>query len=398
MSPIGFVAILITAAAIPFGSMRFTLGRLLAALALMVLHIAATFWYFRYVQFNIADTYFYYYTPANFAHVGFGIGTVFVVRATQFLKTTLGATYLDCFMMFQAFGFWGLMIMMRLFQEILAKTHSEASVLPMYLLFLPSIHFWTSAIGKDAPLFFAVCLCTWAVMNLSSRLVPFGVGLLVMVLFRAHIAMITVVALAVAALMHGRMTIGRKVMLLIVLVGGAGVLVNAVNSSLTIDVTSAGSVSNFFTERDNIAATASGGTSIGNAAFPIRLFTLLFRPLFIDAGGLLGFVPSMENVGSLALFTFLIIQRKTLRNLYQRVFFVRYALAMAIILILLLALINYNVGLGLRQRVMIMPPLFALLVATWAVRARRVPTQYPQFGPNLLNNVGANKPVSDIPG
>jgi hypothetical protein len=373
------------------------MGRLLAALSLMVLHLVAALWYYRYVQFNTADTYFYYYTPANFAHVGFGIGTVFVVKTTQFLKMDLGATYLDCFMMFQAFGFWGLMILMRLFQEIHIKTQTPESVLPIYLLFLPSIHFWTGAIGKDAPLLFAVCLSTWAVMNLSNRMIAFLTGLLVMVLFRAHIAMITVVALAVAALMHGRMTIGRKAMLLIVLVAGAGVLVNAVNSSLTIDVTSAGSVSNFFTERDNIAATATGGTSIGNAAFPIRLFTLLFRPLFIDAGGLLGFVTSLENLGSIALFGFLIIQRKTVRALYKRVFFVRYTLAMSIILILLLALINYNVGLGLRQRVMIMPPLFALLVATWALRPRRVAANYDQFGSALLNNVSPNKALGDVP-
>ena len=210
---------------------------------------------------------------------------------------------------------------MRLFQEVEVSLKSGSMNAPLMLLFLPSLHFWTTAPGKDAPLFFAVSLCTWAVMNFGKRLIPFTIGLIIMVLFRAHIALITVMSLAIAALIHGKMTVGRKFILLTITVAGAVILISAVNSSLNLDVTSSGSLSSFYSERDQIAASSTGTTSIGNAAYFVRLFSLLFRPLFVDASGGFGLIPSVENLGSIALFAYLLLNWPDVRALTRHVFY-----------------------------------------------------------------------------
>jgi hypothetical protein len=316
---------------------------------------------------------------------------------TQFLKHSAGATYLDSFFVFQGFGFFGLMLLMRLFQEIEMAMNTRASRLSTYLLFLPSLHFWTSAIGKDAPLFFAICLCAWAVMRIRRRWIVFCAGIFLMVLFRAHIALITMMSVALAAATHGRFTAGRRLALLTIAAVGAVILTGAVNSTLKLDITSSGSLSSFFAERDQIAAASSGSTTIGDAGYPMRLISLLFRPFFIDVSGFLGFVPSAENVGSVLLFGYMIIKWQQLRWLTKRVFFMRYALSFTIILVLLLASVNYNLGLGIRQRVMALPTLLSILVAMWGMRQHRFGAPLNQYGAKLLSRVPANKSVTESP-
>jgi len=373
------------------------MGRLLIALLLFIAHVAATFVYYTYVLSHLSDTEFYYFDRFGFSHQPFGFGTIFVVQSTQFLKKTLGATYLDSFLAFQTFGYWGLMLLMRLFQEIQIAMRAPESNAALALLFLPSLQFWTTAPGKDAPLFFAVTLATWSVLKFGKRLIPFCIALVIMVLFRAHIALITVMSLAIAALIHGKMTVGRKFILLTVTVVGAVVLINAVNSSLNLDVTSAGSLATFYSERDQIAASSSGTTSIGNASYFVKLFSLLFRPLFIDASGGFGLIPSIENVGSVALFIYLLLNWNDVRALTRHVFYMRFALAFTIILLMLLASVNYNVGLGIRQRVMALPALLSILVAVWTIRVHRFALPNNQNGPRFIRPVAVNEPVTDSP-
>ena len=81
-------------------------------------HIGTTILYYFWVQTTVADTILYYDDPYSFYGTGFGMGTRFVIYMVQYLKDILGGTYLDYFLLFQAFGFWGVVLMMRIFEEI----------------------------------------------------------------------------------------------------------------------------------------------------------------------------------------------------------------------------------------------------------------------------------------
>lgn len=369
MTIVGIIGIALSFAAVPLGLSRISLSRLLFVLLLAVLHNAASVAYYTYTQTHLADATFYYYDAGFFSQSSWtSFGTPFVGHITQLLKSGFHATYLDCFLMFQASGFCGLMILLRTFSEIHQKVATSETLLPFYLLLLPSIHFWTSAIGKDAPLFFAVSLCTWSLLNPSKRVVFLAIAVAVMVLFRAHIALIAAVALAISAAMHGKLSAGRKLAILIFVAAALLVLVTTVQTSLNLNIMDPDSVSKFLEARQAAETLDTGANSFGNAIFPVRLLSLLFRPLFFDAHSAMGMIASLENVGSLCLFIYLVIRRRDVAMLSRRVFFVRFVLTFSVLLVLLLAAFNYNIGLGLRQRVMILPPLFSLFVAVWAYR------------------------------
>ena len=369
---VGLTGAAISVAALPFSSVRLTKGKILLAAALLGLHMAGCVGYYLYVQDASADTALYYFFT-RYAQQDFAVGTVFVAKLTQYLRFQLGGSYFECFVFFQSLGFWGVILLMRSFQEIQQKIGASEMLLPTYLLFLPSIHFWTSAIGKDAPLFLAVSLCVWSALNWRKRLVPFALALVIMVLFRAHIALIAVLAVAVAAFLQPGFSIGRKAALMGLTVVGGLLLAESVEQTTSVDVTSASSFASFADRQSHIAESVTGTTSIGNAPLVVRFFSLLFRPLFFDAGGAAGLISSLENVGSILLFVYLARNWRSIRALARQVFFLQFCIAFSAILIVLLSFVYYNVGLGLRERVMVFPPLLCVFVASWAMP--RVPAR-----------------------
>ena len=331
-------------------------------------HIGTTSLYYFWVQTTVADTILYYDDPYSFYGTGFGMGTRFVIYMVQYLKDILGGTYLDYFLLFQAFGFWGVVLMMRIFEEIHIELGTKQSPFTYLLFFLPSIHFWTSAIGKDAPLFLAASLAVWSAMQLRRRFIAFGLSILIMVLFRPSIALAALMALALSAFIDPRNSVGTKLVLLLAAFAAVVPVLGTVENTFRVDVTSAESVSDFFQYQSEISAQDEGGSAVVGASYPVRIFSLLFRPLFVDANGAFGLIASLENLFLMFILFQMLRNFGSVKKLVRSVFFVRFGSIFAVVLILLLGFVYYNVGLGLRQKVMFMPGLLTLFVAVLAVK------------------------------
>ena len=398
MTPISIVAVMISFAVIGIAWDRFTTSRLFMSVLLLMAHLAATFYYYGYSRSNIADASSYYFDPLNVGNAPWRTGTIFVTKICQLLKTNFGASYLDCFLLFQTFGFAGLMILARMFGEIETKLGVPERRGYWALLFLPSLHFWTTAIGKDAPIFFGLCLCLWAMMNLRKRFVFFCASLAVMVLFRAHIALISVTALACSSFFGSSATFGRKMGLMAFAMAGIWITSGAVQSALGVDATSFSSVAGYLDQQNQTFSGIGGSTSIGDASLPVRAFSLLFRPFFFDAHGTQAIVASIENVGVAIGLIFLLARWRDLLHLVRRVPFIRFAALLGFMILFVLTLVYYNVGLGLRQRVMAFPMIYALLVAVWGMRQKQRLAPVPQPANRLMVNAKTNTPALELRG
>lgn len=371
MTPVGLVAIVVSLAALAAFSTRPTATRILFFLGLIILHFAACFAAYHYFQSNVSDATGYYYDRLGMVRWKFQPGTVFTVKMVQFLKAIIGGSYLDYFLLFQTFGIWGLAFLMRTFEEI----HELAGVPPTttsyLLLLLPGLHFWTSFIGKDAPLFFAVALSVWAAIRLSRRFVGFALAIGVMLLFRPHIALVAITAVAGAAfLARGTAPLARAILLAIAL-AAATYIVATVESTLQIRFNNADSISDWFSRQSEASKQFTSGSAVLGASFPFRLFSLLFRPMFLDATSAMALVASVENLVMVFVIGVLLFNWRRVLQISRSAFFVQFTAIFSVILITLLAAVYYNVGLGLRQRTMIMPALLTVFMAYWAVRQRR---------------------------
>jgi len=326
---------------------------------------------YAYFQTNVSDATGYYFDSLGMERWPFTLGTVFTVKLVQFLRDTIGGSYFDYFLLFQAFGLWGLAFLLRTFEEI----HELAGVAPTtasYLvLMIPGLHFWTSFIGKDAPLFLAASLCVWATIKLRRRLPAFALGIGMMTLFRPHIALVAVIALAGAAFFaRGTGPVARVA--LVAVAAAAAVYIGAtLESTFQLRFSSADAVFDWFARQGEISKQFTSGSAVLNASYPFRLFSLLFRPMFLDATTPMALVASFENLAMLFMIGFVLFNWREFYRLSRSAFFLQFAALFAVTLIILLAAVYYNVGLGLRQRTMIMPALLTVFITMWAVRQRR---------------------------
>jgi hypothetical protein len=244
----------------------------------------------------------------------------------------------------------------------------------LFLLFIPGLHYWSSAVGKDSLFFFGVVLSLWAALNIKGRLVWMGFAMLLMLLIRPHIALVALAALAVTVIGDRGTTVPVRILLALAALAGTAFSIASVWSTFQIDLTNADTVSEALAGRgrEALAESDAGGNTSVNVGYPLRVLSLLFRPFFVDANGALGLVVSLENLLLVPIVFQLMLHGKTLLKLARNVPFVRYAVVSSVVTLLVLSIGYYNVGLGIRQKAtMILPGLLIAFVALRAVLALR---------------------------
>jgi len=368
----GLLGLLISLAGFRFARAMESRSRLVLFVMLLLAHVGAAVAYYLYAQEFGGDVAMYYNDPYGVYGQISGLSTAFVINFVQFLKSYFGGSFLDYFMLFQAMGFWGILFVMRTFDDIHQELGQPLFKYVYLLLFLPGLHFWTSAIGKDAPLFLGVAMCTWAVFRPRSRYLIFVAGIVITLVIRPHIALIALSALSLTVLFEPRTRLLVRLALLVMALAAVGMVAGLVqNSFYGLNLSNADSVSDFFATKSTVSEESGGDISIIGASFPVKLFSLLFRPFFLDAIGLLGYVASLENVMLLGIFVLLMRRSGTALAVARRTLFARFCLFFFVMLTILLAMVNYNVGLGLRQKMMMMPTLLVFFATVRAVRAAR---------------------------
>jgi hypothetical protein len=107
------------------------------------------------------------------------------------------------------------------------------------------------------------------------------------------------------------------------------------------------------THRATELTKATSGVEITTYSLPMQVFTFLYRPLFFDAPGILGFIVSIENVFYL-MFTMRLLSFKGFNYLITSNFLVKTALFSFLTVTIALAQISGNLGLAIRQKSQVM--------------------------------------------
>lgn len=332
------------------------------------LHLLAAAAYWQYALAFGADSFLYYSDAYGHSKLPIETGTIFTVHFVQAIKSVLGGSYLDYFILFQSFGLIGIALVVRTLVEVTEDLGQRLLPWDKALLFLPGLHFWTSGIGKDAPLFLAVALSVWASVKLERRLPAMLLALLIMLPFRPHIAAIAVLALLVTLIFDTRTKLSLKVPLVATAIMGAVYILGTVQSQFNLGALDSEAVESFISSKQEYGMRTQAGAVLSELPLPFKIASLLFRPFFFDAGGAFGLVVSLENVVMLVMFGTLAVRFKTVFRLAADVIYVRYSLVFALTLIVLLSLVTYNVGLGLRQKFMVVPAVLVLFITLVSYR------------------------------
>jgi hypothetical protein len=132
-------------------------------------------------------------------------GTGSLKAITGVLYSIVGSSKLGGFMVFSWFGFVGLLLCWRAFKR--AVPTGDARRYGLLVLFLPSLLYWSSALGKDAWVVMGLGLCAYGTARLMTRgrvlgLVLLVAGLLEVGFVRPHVALTVGSGLVLAALLY----------------------------------------------------------------------------------------------------------------------------------------------------------------------------------------------------
>jgi hypothetical protein len=245
---------------------------------------------------------------------------------------------------------------------------------------MPSVSFWSSAIGKDAISFMATGLALWAALDFRRRKLIMIVAVIVMLVVRPHMAVLMVLAISVSMLLQTMVSFAQRT-----LVGGMALASAAWLVPFALNYSGLGStdvainLAAYVEQRQGYNQKGGGGIDISGMSLPMQLFTYLFRPLPFEAKDLFSLAASLDNVVLLVLVVLggleMLKRRKNAMRVTSenRVFLWVYLLFAS----LPLAVTTANLGIAVRQKWMFAPMLIFLFVSVIGRPRQHVAEQHP---------------------
>jgi len=326
---------------------------------LFLWHSFFSFCYFAFTLYNSADAVKYYRVSLTESFTLYP-GSPFVYSFSSIFSQGIKANYLNTTLCFGFFGSLGLILLYLSLKDYFKK-------IPAFwvlLLFIPSMSFWSSGLGKDAISFFSVCLFLYSITNNKKLYILLPISFFFMFMVRPHIALMMIVSFVIYFIIKSKVHLLFKFMTLPIIIAGVIYSSSFVQQYVGLDEASVESISTYVDARQS--SNLEGGSSIDlqSMSYPVQVFTYIFRPLPFDANSALALFTSIENTILLILFLYVLFKNKFRLN-----YFIEgkntWLLIYAFLTCSMLAITTANLGIATRQKWMFMPILIYLLVYTF---------------------------------
>lgn len=368
-----FIAGLVLAVAVR-GYFRASLSR---SVSLYLWHSLFSVIYLAYVLSYGGDASGYFRMSLQ-PDIDFAFGTYGVRFVVSFLSQGMGLSFLGCSLVFQFFGFIGLLAFDGALREVTWDKSRNIRLLATLIVFLPSVSFWSSGLGKDSLSFCAMGLALWAALRLKRRWWLLAVAVLLMLLVRPHMAGMLGLGLAGSFVFQRGIPLPQRVVLGGIALAAAVFLVPlGLNYAGVGEDAGAEDVMQYIEGRQGHNLKGGGAVDISSMSPPVQMFTYLFRPTLIEARNLFSLAAALDN--TILLFLFIAggwaILKKPLPPHFQphnRMFLWIYSFCAWLIL----AMTTANLGIALRQKWMFAPMLIFLLISV--IGRSRLPVEPEQ--------------------
>jgi hypothetical protein len=323
-------------------------------------HLVMSLVYFGYSIFNPSDSKYYYQKILmNFRGDNwfsfYGTSTTFVEFVGYPFIKYFGFSYEAVMAMFSFLGFLGFLYFYIFFRENIKFKHTLLGVDLLKLFFLlPNLHFWTSSFGKGPIIFLGIGLFFYGLSKLPSRWLTTVIAGIIIYHVRPHIMLVMLISSAIGFMFTNKgVSVPVRIAFLIGTFAAFYFIYRDVLTMVGIDEEEFVSQGLDLSHRASELTKATSGLDIASYSLPLQIFTFLYRPLFIDAPGILGFIVSIENAFYL-LITLRMFSWGGIRFLITGNFLVKSAFFSFITVTIALAQISGNLGLAIRQKSQVM--------------------------------------------
>lgn len=339
---------------------------------LLGLHAILTTTYMLYAASSSSDSVAYYNDSSAEEDWGdlFGSSTTFIRFLTWPFSNLLGFSYYATMMVFSYIGFLAIFFLYLSAKENLTLNPVIGKLTWVEIVFmLPNIHFWSSSIGKGSIILLGVALFIFGLSRFNKRGMILIAGLIIVFLVRPHIFLAIVVGIMLGILLTN---FGIKSYIRWgIFIAALAVFFLTSNSVLNFVGTDSYNVleNSMIAQRAAELSKAKSGVNIAEYNIFLKLFTFWFRPLFIDAPGVIGLIVSFENL--FYLFVFFLVIREAILEWNNFNGWYRIMIFIFILGSIMLSQVTANLGIAMRQKAQLMPLLFIVFCKTMSLIQRK---------------------------
>jgi len=286
-------------------------------------------------------------------------GTYFVRALNYFPAKVLDLSYFSGTMIYTLIGFVGLTYFYLIAIELIPKNSKvNGYYLFPLLFFLPNLHFWSCAVGKDSLLFLCIALFSYGLLTPIKRIHFIVIGLVLSYFIRPHITLFMLLGFGFAYFSGNKLSFFQRVVFFGSFIGIAFLILPLVLKFSKIEEASLDAFQEFSTTKVSVLSRSHTGSAINisNSPIIVKVFSFLFRPFVFDINSFPSLLAATEN--SILLFlTIKWFSKKSLESFRNAPF-----LLQGMIYFLLLGTFAFsqslgNLGIMIRMRNMFLPGL-----------------------------------------
>lgn len=367
---VGASLVWLTGAAVCLACARIFRVRRERALVLYCWHTLFSLVYLYYVL-NYGGDAIAYYRLSLSDELELAVGTEAVQVLTALFSRYFGLSILGAFLGYNIFGSIGLIAFDGALRFATAGMSRSVQYFRNLIIFLPSVSFWSSAIGKDAVSFMAAGIALWGAQDRRARNWMMGLALLLMLSVRPHVATVMLFAFIAASVVRLHIAfVSRAALIMVTILMATFVVPFALEYAGVWGESQPMDLERYIELRQSYNMTGGGAIDISQLSFPMKLLTYMYRPLPFEAHSLTALATSIDNLVLVALTILAASGYAKGRRPWPGVD-VTFLLAYSVTAWVMLALTTANLGISVRQKWMFAPMLIFLFLSV-AGRRRKV--------------------------
>jgi hypothetical protein len=292
-----------------------------------------------------------------------GQGTYFMYALNFFPANILRLNYFTGTMVYSLIGFIGMTYFYVNAIKLIPNnpTFRNYNLFPL-LFFLPNLHFWSCAVGKDALIFACIAFVIHGLCEPLKRFPFIAIGMFLSYFIRPHITLFMLLAFGIAYFFSKNISFVKRILFFGCMIGIAIAILPLVLKYSKIEEDSLAGFDKFSNTKAAFLSGSRTGSSIDISSypFPLKIFTFLFRPLFFDINGIPSVLASLENFLLLVL-SFSVIRNKPIESFKNAPFIIKGMIYFLIIGTLAFSQSLGNLGIMIRMRSMFLPGLIIFI-------------------------------------
>jgi hypothetical protein len=294
------------------------------SILLLHFHIVIGFFYGWFARgtdtsfyWNLGDSYRKYYFDNWFDF--YGLNNFFIFFINYPFSKLLGLNFWTGTFLYSSVSSWAFILLFLAGQDLLKENKISLygmKIWPLILL-LPSLHFWSSGIGKDSLVFLFMAMFFYGARDLRKHIILVVFSSVLLYHVRPHMAFFVLLSTSIMLLLDGKLHLSYKILFFAVSIAGFVLIYNEVLNFLKIDEMNAENIESLLSTTSGNLSYAKSFVDMSSYPYPLKVFTFLYRPLFFDAHNFTSFLNSIENLICLLLTIAVFIKVNPVRG-YQK--------------------------------------------------------------------------------